>query len=147
LKKRLFSSPRAFEATLAEHLRTLHGRRDDQPVRASARLLQRELARADDDFAADEELETATHDSVRLATSQFAALSAAERTLLERLERWASEASKRPDSKAKLLLEHLAQTCKAAGEWNDTRVIVFTEYRATQQWLHGLLVNAGLGTE
>lgn len=146
LKKRLFSSPQAFLATLQEHRKTLLGRPTAEPRRTSARLLQRELERVDDDFADDDAFEEAVHDGVELASRQFDALSAEERTCLDRLEAWATEASVRPDAKARMLLEHLQATCRPDGTWNDTRVIVFTEYRATQQWLHGHLVNAGLGT-
>ena len=147
LKKRLFSSPLAFLSTLQEHQKTLHGRREADTRRTSVRLLRRELDRADDDFADDQALEDAVHDGVHLASRQFDALSAEEKQILERLEAWASEASRRPDAKAKVLLQHLLATCKPDGTWSDTRVILFTEYRTTQQWLHGLLVNAQLGTE
>ena len=147
LKKRLFSSPQAFLSTIQQHGKTLRGQNQTSTKRTSVRLLRRELERADDDFADDEDLEEATHEGVHLATTQFDELSTEEKELLRRLQTWAEEAVRRPDAKAKVLLEHLGHVCKPEGDWNDTRVIVFTEYRATQQWLHGLLVNAGLGTE
>lgn len=147
LKKRLFSSPMAFLSTLQEHRKTLLGQRSAEPKRTSVRLLRRELERADDDFADDQALEDAVHDGVQLASRQFDALSTEEKQILARLETWADGASKRPDAKAKVLLDHLLAVCKPDGKWNDTRVILFTEYRTTQQWLHGLLVNAKLGTE
>ena len=33
---------------------------------------------------------------------------------------------------------------KPEGQWTDRRVIIFTEYRATQKWLHDLLAAEGL---
>jgi hypothetical protein len=35
---------------------------------------------------------------------------------------------------------------KPDGKWNNERVIIFTEYRATQNWLHEKLVAAGLAS-
>lgn len=33
------------------------------------------------------------------------------------------------------------------GQWNDERVIIFTEYRATQKWLQEILAHENLGGE
>ena len=63
--------------------------------------------------------------------------------LLDRLQRWAEQASVRPDAKAATLIRWLNDTCGRAGSWTDTRVIIFTEYRDTQNWLHELLADAG----
>ena len=32
---------------------------------------------------------------------------------------------------------------RPGGEWNDERVIVFTEYRDTQRWLYEQLIGGG----
>ena len=50
----------------------------------------------------------------------------------------------RPDSKARRLIEWVASTVRPGGVWSDERVIIFTEYRATQNWLQTLLAAAGL---
>ena len=147
LKKRLFSSPRAFLTTIQQHEKTLRGEKAVERTRTSVRLLRRELERTEDDFASDEALEDAVQDGVRLASRQLPELSNEESALLERMRRWADDAEKRPDAKARVLLDHLIATCKPSGSWTDARVIVFTEYRTTQMWLHHHLVNAGLGTE
>ena len=34
--------------------------------------------------------------------------------------------------------------CRPDGQWNDERIVVFTEYRDTQTWLAGLLNAGGL---
>ena len=39
------------------------------------------------------------------------------------------------DSKAKALVAWLKDTSKPGGKWSKERVIIFTEYRATQNWL------------
>ena len=56
---------------------------------------------------------------------------------------WAESARHRPDSKAQQLIDWLHRTLKPGGRWNDERVILFTEYRATQNWLCGLLAREG----
>ncbi len=37
----------------------------------------------------------------------------------------------------------LKNTLWSSGHWNDERVIIFTEYRATQKWLYDLLAREG----
>lgn len=149
LKKRLFSSPLAFQHTLEQHLRTLRGfgKNERKTPLSSPRLLRRELERADDDYADDEEFEAAQDEAIGIASAQFDALSAEEKKLLRDLQDWANRSCSRPDAKATELLRWLEQTCKPGGQWNDERVIVFTEYRTTQKWLHGLFVHRGLGAD
>ncbi len=38
-------------------------------------------------------------------------------------------------TKAQELIAWLTATLRPGGEWGDERVIIFTEYRATQNWL------------
>jgi hypothetical protein len=63
------------------------------------------------------------------------------------LTNYAAKASLRPDSKAKTLIEWLRQTLRADGQWNEERVIIFTEYRASQKWLFDLLAREGFAEE
>ena len=60
-----------------------------------------------------------------------------EHELLAQLSGWARRHSERADSKARALVEELTRICRPDGAWNDERVIVFTEYSATQDWLPG----------
>ena len=46
---------------------------------------------------------------------------------------------KRPDAKAQELLNWIHTQIKPNGKWSKQRVIIFTEYRATQKWLYNLL--------
>ncbi|MCB0190090.1 MAG: DISARM system SNF2-like helicase DrmD, partial [Caldilineaceae bacterium] len=78
-----------------------------------------------------------------LATSAAAALTPAESALLDKMSAWAEAATYRPDSKARQLLAWLHATIRPNGVWSDERVILFTEYRATQNWLFGLLAAEG----
>ncbi|HUZ55670.1 MAG TPA: DISARM system SNF2-like helicase DrmD, partial [Streptosporangiaceae bacterium] len=69
-----------------------------------------------------------------------------ERDLLQRLSRWARQAQDRPDSKLTAFRAWLDPIVRP-GNWSDERVIVFTEYRDTQRWLHERLIGAGFPAE
>ncbi len=150
LKKRLFSSPAAFQTTLDKHLASLGDaeRRGDQrepPSRgAVGARLRRHLELLADEPADDAEYEEATAEAVEAASALWTEPSPEERGLLDELQKYAKSAVGRPDSKAARLIDWLKQTVKPDGVWSDERVLVFTEYRATQNWLHGLLAAAGL---
>jgi hypothetical protein len=151
LKKRLFSAPAAFT-------RTLHGYVDShgtgsQRTRAAGAAGPGEaelpgwLADAldwDSDPADDE----AGGDAERALLDRIADLQPAssvmEEALLAQLMEWADRHGEPADSKAKALIGELTRICRPGGAWNDERVIVFTEYVATQDWLAGLLDARGL---
>src|SRR5690606_28757395 len=96
-----------------------------------------------DDVAFDEITATALH----TAAATFSPLTPAEQRLLEEMHRWADRAARRADGKAHKLIEWLQQHMRPNGVWSDQRVIIFTEYRDTQNWLHDLLAGAGLTGE
>lgn len=154
LKKRLFSSPAAFAATLAVHLDTLAGRaRPDQAEdeRAMGRLTAA-FERLDEEVADDEELATSTADALQTAARATGAVTDEQRQLLERMLAWAQQEKDRPDAKAQRLLDWLKETV-APGDpdraghrgFTDERVIIFTEYRDSQDWLERLLTAEGMG--
>ena len=64
--------------------------------------------------------------------------------MLREMLAWAERASGQRDAKARELLAWLDRTLRPGGAWNDERVIIFTEYRATQNWLEELMTVAGL---
>jgi superfamily II DNA or RNA helicase len=146
LKKRLFSSPRAFATTIERYAETARARRVDQDQREPASvptwLSQLELAgveESDDEARLEAELDQLTR-----AAEYAGALAGAEHELLERMVRWAREHGDRPDAKAVRLLRLLEEVCRPGGRWNDERVVVFTEYRDTQKWLVELLATRDL---
>lgn len=151
LKKRLFSSPEAFALTLAQHEATLATPRQSSGATPSVSVLRQQIEATEEDFADDDLFEEVSQDTVEATSRFFADLTDEERGYLAALREWADRARSRPDSKASTLLRFLADTVKSGGAWNDTRVILFTEYRATQRWLLNLLVGAGFaeasGTE
>lgn len=144
LKKRLFSSPAAFASTLDKHETSVSAarRRSASPPPISS-LRRRLEQRLDEDYADDSAYEEATNDAVNDAAKLFTDLSNEERRLIRELKEWAQNSSARPDSKATELLKWLNTHIKKDGKWSDQRVLIFTEYRATQKWLHSLLITEG----
>jgi superfamily II DNA or RNA helicase len=166
LKKRLFSSPKAFAETIEMHLRTMTRRYlaadyretglDDEArsladldravAGAGTRILKPLLERleetADDDTAYGE-TETEALQAVR---QMLPPLSQHELALLHQLSAWARQAQDRPDAKLTAFRAWLDPIVKP-GEKCGERVIVFTEYRDTQRWLYERLIGGGIPTE
>jgi SNF2 family DNA or RNA helicase len=142
LKKRLFSSPAAFQTTLKQHENTLRGSARTI-ARPSVSLLQQQLDRLEEDVADDQEYEDNTQSTVESTTRLFAQLTESERSLLRKMTELAGRFSAQADSKARELVRWLNETIKPDGKWSNERVILFTEYRATQKWLQTILAAHG----
>lgn len=141
LKKRLFSSPAAFAETLAVHVDTVA-----KKAGVDHRLLDSAVSRLEDDWADDEEYSEAVEEALVAAAAAGDDVDEDERLLLTEMGTWAEQWRSKPDAKATRLLEFLDEICRPAGtsdarEWNDERVIVFTEYRDTQLYLYQLLAD------
>lgn len=147
LRKRLSSSPAALAATLERHAATLEGRGDEEarPDRLEDRILRRAIARTEEDYADDEERERAEVEATEVVSQRLRPLTEEERRLLDELRDRAQKAANRPDSKAMAILEWLDEHIRPGGVWSDTRVILFTEYRTTQRWMHQILASHGYG--
>jgi len=145
LKKRLFSSPAAFAATLDKHEQSLRTakRRKTTTERPSVAILQRQIDRLDEEYGDDAAAEEAADDAVDTATRLFREPTAEELALLKQMKAWAATAVARTDSKAQELIRWLAKTLRPNGKWTNNRVIVFSEYRATQNWLQTVLATEG----
>lgn len=140
LKKRLFSSPAAFAITLEKHVRAATAAK----AGSTNGVWQRQIEEADNDFANDEDYESTSLEAVETASRHGTTLSVEEQGLLCQLRDFATHAAVHADSKARTLIKWLKQTLKPDGGWSNRRVIIFTEYRATQKWLHDLLAAEGL---
>lgn len=145
LKKRLFSSPAAFAMTLAKHIESAKGRKQmAQPRQMTIGVLRRQLAQIDEDYANDDQYEEDTEAAVEAASPLIHELSGQEQTLLNKMYTWAEHAAQTRDSKADAFIGWLKAIVKPGGKWSNERVIIFTEYRATQNWLRTLLAAEGL---
>ena len=148
LKKRLFSSPAAFASTLEKHIASLStgGQRKEKDTMAE-RILRKAILRVDEDYASDQEVENAQSEAVEEASRRAQPLTAEQQQLLGDLRQWAQRAKNQVDAKAKAVLDWLSANLKTDGQWNDRRVILFTEYRTTHQWMHEILASHGFGGE
>lgn len=147
LKKRLFSSPAAFQSTLAKHIESLKKASPQERIRSlspAPGLLRRLIEQTDEDHETDELADEVTAEALTGAGSHMRPPTVREQALLNELQAWADEAAARADSKAAMLIDWAIETCRPGGAWSDQRVLIFTEYRATQKWLQGLLAARGL---
>ncbi len=154
LKKRLFSSPKAFAETVETHLKTMAAREqtaterviDEVSTAAGSRILKPIIERLEEtaeDDAAYAEIQSEALTAVRQVMPP---MNAEEKRLLEELRDWARAAQDRPDSKFEALRAWLEPIVPPGGESSD-RVIIFTEYRDTQRWLYERLRGAGYSKE
>ena len=152
LKKRLFSSPAAFLRTLEVHRETLRRGSSAAPSPAPApAVLERlfEDAGLDlDEERADEGVGAATREALRAtARTERDAPSAQEQELLERMHRWAQRAAVTEDARTARLLDWVTENVRPARTFTEERVIVFSEYRATQRYLQERLAARGIAGE
>lgn len=150
LKKRLFSSPAAFLRTLEVHRDTLlRARRPEAPPTPTV------LQRLFDDAAASLDGE-ASEDGVGEAEREAIDAAAAaepsrptgeELALLEAMIAWAEPMADREDSRTRRLLDWVQDNVKPNGAVTEERVIVFSEYRATQRYLQERLAARGIAGE
>lgn len=136
LKKRLFSSPQAFLNTLSRHRASLRKSARYEALTHSAGALARIFEQAEEDYSDDAEQQEAELEAIEAAARAFRPTSAAETQILNDLAGWAERAAAQLDSKANQLLKWLENVVRPNGRWNQERVIIFTEYRDTQKWLH-----------
>lgn len=145
LKKRLLSSPAAFQRTLAKHRESLERREADSAGGlVSLELLTSRAEEVESAFESDDEYQEAEDGAQEAAARAQRTLSSEERKLLERLERWAERAATKPDAKTEVVLGLIEESCRPGRVWNDERIILFTEYRDTQRALLDFLAARGL---
>ena len=146
LKKRLFSSPAAFYNTLEKHLKTQTQPKTTLPTLTGnvGGILQRLAEQMEEDRDNDDVFEDRLIEAVSVSSRNAAPLSGEERDLIDRMLKWADRASATIDAKGAELISWLKQNIKLGGKWSDERVIIFTEYRDTQNWLFNLLAQEKL---
>ena len=140
LKKRFLSSPWALSRTLVLYEAARSG-----PT----------AARFDEDDFYAEVLGSAQSDEEegRVEQPEFEALRdtrqsdplvAADPHQIDRLIAWGRGYEHRPDTRLQSLLTLLKAVCRPDGRtWSNERVVVFTEYAATLEWIKGVLTQNG----
>ena len=154
LRKRLLSSPAAFKHTLEQHIRTLDAAAHR---RTTSRALEQAVAALEDNPDDSADVSEYEKEALALAGATIArtvdrggllpgtekphpAASTDQATaILARMRARAEATWRRADAKTKKLLDWIAKTCFPDGHWNDERVVVFTEYRATLNYLEEIL--------
>lgn len=170
LQQRLLSSVEAFARTLKVHRKTVLRQWEKMQAEAKADeastgtldLLSGSVSSDDDRATLDEDQLQAEEDA------QFEAASAAtmgpiedlsakklferEQQLLQEMTDIAEDARGRPDARMKRLIEWIRETMcpdlgKPGARWNNTRVLIFTEYDDTKRYLVQQLQSATAGSD
>lgn len=149
LKKRLFSSPSAFAVSISRHRSSIlsPGSSVRDRDKLDSLVLRKALLEAEENYANDSELENALDESIEEVSRLPVPLSKEEGIMLGQLMDWANANANRPDSKTRAILKWLDENIKPNGIWSDNRVILFTEYRPTQSWLHQIFSSHDYGTD
>ncbi|MGS0561820.1 DISARM system SNF2-like helicase DrmD [Microbacterium aurugineum] len=139
LKKRFFSSPVAFASTAEAYLAARGDDALDLPDYDD--VLGEEAADEEEGRTEQPELE-----ALRSAKRAQVALTAEDISDLERLIAWGSRYEGRPDTKLQALIRLIDGIVKVPGHgWGDQRIVVFTEYVSTLEWLKDVLTAHGYG--
>jgi hypothetical protein len=168
LQKRLLSSVAAFHRTLQLHAAAVDaGKARTQLALGEAPIGEPVVAptsrEEDDDVYGpdDEQLEAQDDHEAALSSRVLESPAGRARTLLDAMLRLGRDHRADPDAKVLALLDWMRRhQCpgvrvggvpkgapKAERAWNDTRVLIFTEYGDTKKWLRELLDAALAGTD
>lgn len=146
LQKRLFSSPAAFASSLEKHrLNLATPQLPDTKNAFSDRILKRMIEKSEEDYADDAQVEEIQAEAITAASRHLAPLSATESQLISKMSDWANENRHKADSKAQAIIDWIERNLCPNGEWTNKRVILFTEYRTTLDWLREILTAQGYG--
>lgn len=149
LKKRLFSSPAAFAVSISRHRNSIVSPKNVTKNRDNldSLVLRKALLEAEENYAKDSELENALDDSIEEVSRLPVPLSKEEGVMLGQLMDWADANANRPDAKAKAILKWINENIRKDNVWSNNRVILFTEYRPTQSWLHQIFASHGIESD
>lgn len=172
LQQRLLSSIEAFARTLAVHRRTVlrHWDQAQAKQKPSAPFVVGRLDLLTESLGNDDDRATFTEQQVQLeeelqiaaateasavspATTQARDIFAREQKLLDEMTKVADESRSIADARVRKLIDWIRQNmCPALpkpgqrpakpAEWNDIRVIIFTEYDDSKRYLHAQLSSA-----
>ena len=145
LKKRFLSSPWSFALTLRQYSQTDPGR--GLAVDDDEQYYQEVLGSGQSD---EEEGDAAHPEFTALRHSKRSdPLTAATSEDIASLIAWGQKYENQPDGRLAALLQFLDAICRPVGTWSNERVVVFTEYAATLDWIVRVLSQHGYreGTE
>jgi superfamily II DNA/RNA helicase len=141
LKKRFLSSPWSFSLTLEQYQRSSAGGRqasfDDEEE------YYREVLGSGQSDEEEGEAEHPEFTALRQSKASDPLVGASSRDLAS-LIAWGRKYEHRPDSRLEALITFLDAVCRPDGRtWTNERVVIFTEYAATLDWIGGILIQRG----
>lgn len=140
LQQRLLSSIAAFTRTLEKHRNRLEQQLSDAPsVEPTASLLEPiELEDEPDNEAGAEAQITKEEDEAAEAIDA----GIGDKALVDEMLEIARRHANRPDARIAKLNTWIREHMTAGGQWNERRLLLFTEYEDTRRWLERRLLEA-----
>ena len=138
LKKRFFSSPVAFARTVDVYLDTR-----TRGLDLDFELDYDEIFGPDADELEEGKVDQPELEALREAKNALPALTDDDIADLEWLSDWGHRFEGRPDSRLEALLTYIEGTLRSHGDWNNERVVIFTEYVDTLRWIRDILRQQG----
>lgn len=144
LKKRFFSSPIAFAKTLSTHTKT----RDVKGWNVGSKEWEQGILATDNtEYPTEAERDQKEEEALAAASAAFGKATPEDKRLLAILNSYATTASSQGDCKLHQLITWLKTNIRPNGVWSTKRVIIFTEYLDTLNWLHDKLAVHGFAEE
>lgn len=138
LKKRFFSSPVAFAQTIDVYRDTR-----TKGLDIDFDLEYDEILGADADELEEGKADQPELEALREAKGSLPELTEQDLEDLDWLSAWGHRYEGRPDSRLAALLEYIEATLRPRGDWNNERLVIFTEYVDTLKWLREILRQEG----
>ena len=144
LKKRALSSPLALRESLIVHT-TNAGVKGELGIGDSLfrSFEQKESEDWGDDDDKEDNLEAATSAASRLITALTVDEKSMLQSMFEIIDRQISHFAIKEDSKAAALIAWINRNLRRSDQWNGERVIIFTEYKHTLNYLERILEKHG----
>jgi superfamily II DNA or RNA helicase len=130
LKKRLLSSPLSFYKSIKTHYDTIVSTHEigDQS------LLKKFQARTIEDWENDDE-KTQYENTAIQEGSKFFKINEQELIWVNEMIKISNDLKERIDTKAQTILEWISKNMKDGKKWNNERLVIFTEYKDTIEYL------------
>ncbi len=138
LKKRFFSSPVAFAQTVDVYLDTR-----TRGLDVDFDLDYDEIFGPDADELEEGKVDQPELEALRDAKNSLPALAAEDIDDLGWLSRWGHGYAGRSDSRLTVLLNYIEGVLRSHGDWNNERLVIFTEYVDTLRWIREILRQQG----
>jgi superfamily II DNA or RNA helicase len=142
LKKRFFSSPVAFARTVDVY-RDTRARGLDTEFDA----YYEEILGYDADDLEEGRIDQPETQTLQETKSALPELTDEDIADLQWLSEWGHRHEARPDSRLEVLLDHVDAQLRPTGEWGNERVVIFTEYVDTLNWIQDILHQRGYEQE